>query len=51
MHVSGDYVACKWRYPPFVTLILNKYCTYLRLTRSARSDQRSVIIVLVAILL
>jgi len=24
MHVSVDYVACKWRYPPFVTLILNK---------------------------
>jgi len=23
-HVSADYVACKWRYPPFVTLILNK---------------------------
>ena len=22
--VSADYVACKWRYPPFVTLILNK---------------------------
>jgi len=25
MHVSGDCVACKWRYPPFVTLILNKF--------------------------
>jgi len=24
MYVSADYVACKWRYPPFVTLILNK---------------------------
>jgi len=22
-YVSADYVACKWRYPPFVTLILN----------------------------
>jgi len=22
-HVSVDYVACKWRYPPFATLILN----------------------------
>ena len=25
MHVSVDYVACKWRYLPIVTLILNKY--------------------------
>jgi len=24
MHVSVHYVACKWRYAPFVTLILNK---------------------------
>ena len=24
MHVSADCVVCKWRYPPFVTLILNK---------------------------
>ena len=24
MHVSVDYVAYKWRYPPSVTLILNK---------------------------
>ena len=24
MYVSADCVACKWRYPPFVTLILNK---------------------------
>jgi len=23
MCVSDDYVACKWRYPPFVTFILN----------------------------
>ena len=25
MHVSVHYVACKWRYAPFVMLILNKY--------------------------
>jgi len=24
MHVSVHYVACKWRYAPFVMLILNK---------------------------
>ena len=24
LHVSVDYVACKWRYAPFVMLILNK---------------------------
>jgi len=24
MHVSVDYVACKWRCAPFVVLILNK---------------------------
>jgi len=24
MHVSVDYVTCKWRYPPFVALILNR---------------------------
>ena len=24
MHVSADYVACKWRNSPFVTLISNK---------------------------
>jgi len=24
MYVSADYVACKWRYPPFVTLIFKK---------------------------
>jgi len=27
MQVSADYVACKWRYPLFVTLILNKHET------------------------
>ena len=42
MHVSADYMACKWMYPPFVTLILNKKsdiynylvlnCLFLRIT-------------------
>jgi len=25
MHVFADYVACKWRHSPFVTLIINKW--------------------------
>jgi len=28
MCVSADYVACKWRYPPFVTLIFKKKYKY-----------------------
>jgi len=37
MHVSADCVACKWRYPPFVTLILNKIKKmYLHAFKSGR---------------
>jgi len=27
VYVSGDCVTCKWRYTPFVTLILNNNCS------------------------
>ena len=41
MHASVHYVACKWRYAPFVMLILNKIKCTAQTTRNVTVLQGS----------